>query len=49
MDILGLSKNPRISWQRRSGAFHHQRQDWDLLTNRQLEWALVERQDLPVG
>ena len=49
MDILGSSKNPRISWQSGSGAFHHQRQYWDLLTNRQLKWTVVERQDPPVG
>jgi hypothetical protein len=49
MDILSRSEDPRISRQSRSGAFHHQRQYWDLLANRQLEWAFVERQDLPVG
>ena len=49
MDILGPSKNPRIARQRRSGAFHHEWQYRDPLSNRQLERTLVERQDLPVG
>src|ERR1039457_775876 len=49
MDILGFSKNKRVSWQSRSGAFHHQRQYGDLLTNSQVERTLVERQHPPVG
>src|SRR5664280_1641245 len=48
MDIVCPSKNPRVSRQGGSGAFHHKRQYWDLLTNRQLKRTLVEGQDAPV-
>src|ERR1035437_10069176 len=48
MDIVWPSKNPRVARQSGSGAFHHQRQYRDVLTNRQLKRTLVEGQDPPV-